>query len=164
MPGTKVPPTQPPPTATEAGLPEGSADLVELLRSLKRLLLLIDQSQEVLFHRRFRRNLSPAIADAVERLDERMRLPQLRSPNDFPEMVTAGLTGPQLRLKLAAYNAELEAFEETAHPSHLEGVLDAGATVSKSIADAIPGFGSFLSELLDFLFKELKKRWRFWRR
>ena len=57
---------------------------------------------------------------------------------------------------------KLKAFQEEGNIQSLKETLDAGGTILSSIAGAIPGFGSFAQELVDFILKELKRA--FWRR
>jgi hypothetical protein len=79
-------------------------------------------------------------------------------------MEIAGLSGNQLELKLESFQVALSAFEFTAGEEHLRDALDKGGTILRSLAGAIPGFGSFAEELVEFLLKELRKRFRIWRR
>jgi len=79
-------------------------------------------------------------------------------------MRAAGLVGPQLALKLGSFESALVAFQQEAREDDLRDALDASATILGSLAGAIPGFGSFAQELVEFLLKELKKRLKFWRR
>jgi len=135
--------------------------LPEFLESVREVLQLIDKCQEVLFRRRFRQNLSPAIQDAMDLLNHRIRL--IRAGRMSGGLGAAGLEGPQLQLKMDAYSTQLEEYRVTAHPRNLKGLLDTAATIAKSIAGAIPAFGSFLSELLDFILQEFKDSWKLWR-
>lgn len=144
-------------------MPERVRDLVTFLDEIKTLLQLLLRCQEVLFRRRFRDNLTAGIEDALGQLSPWLEHAYVRTPGEFPAMISAGLAGPQLELKLESFETALVAFEETAGHHHLEEALDAGAKILNSLAGAIPGFGSFASEIVDFLLKELKKRFRWWR-
>jgi len=143
-------------------MPETVLDLVTFLDEIKNLLKLLLQCQEVLFRRRFRDNLTAAIQEALSQLSEFSDYKYLHAPEQFKEMRLAGLAGAQLKLKLESFNASLVAFQEDAGQGHLEKALDTGAEILKSLAGAIPGFGSFASELVGFLLKELKKRFTLW--
>ncbi|WP_221208382.1 hypothetical protein, partial [Xanthomonas arboricola] len=49
-------------------------------------------------------------------------------------------------------------FRDTAREDRLEETLEKSKTLLGSLAGAIPGFGSFAQELIEFLLKELKRR------
>ena len=79
-------------------------------------------------------------------------------PEDFPEMQKAGLSGQQRTLKLESFSSSLLAFDENGSKDDLADALGKSGSVLKSLAGAIPSFGSFAQELVDFILKELKKR------
>jgi hypothetical protein len=119
---------------------------------------MLDRCQDVLFGASFRRNLSPALEDAVNRLRQLSELPQIRYPEQSESMYLAGLQDIHLTLKLSSFESSLNSFMDTAREDKLEDALDKGGTILGSLAGAIPGFGSFAQELVDFLLKELRKR------
>jgi hypothetical protein len=84
--------------------------------------------------------------------------------NEYYEgMKAAGLVeGSQLRLKLESFQSVLVAFQAEGGEERLEEALDAGETILKGLAGAIPIFGSSAEELIEFILQELRKRW--WRR
>lgn len=88
----------------------------------------------------------------------------LRYPEEIREMKAAGLTGNQLVLKLDSFESSLMELEVNGGTDNLEQSLDKGGVILGSLAGAIPGFGSFAQELIDFILKEIKKRAKFWRR
>ncbi|HEY4777872.1 MAG TPA: hypothetical protein VIH56_09435 [Candidatus Acidoferrales bacterium] len=88
----------------------------------------------------------------------------MRSQEARRKLHAAGLVGPQLKLKLESFESALVAFEAEAGENRLREVLDVGGTILGSLAGAIPGFGSFAQELVEFILKEFKKRWRIWRK
>jgi hypothetical protein len=80
-------------------------------------------------------------------------------------MVAAGLAGRQLELKLESFEADVVAFEAEGGEDLLADALAKASTILRSIGGAIPGIGSFADELIDFILKELKRKWRrVWRR
>jgi len=132
--------------------------LPDFLREMADIFEMLDRCQEVLFRASFRRNLSPALEDAANRLRQLSELPQIRFPDDSESMYPAGLQGNHLTLKLSSFESSLHSFRDTAREDKLEDTLDKGGTILGSLAGAIPGFGSFAQELIDFLLKELRKR------
>lgn len=143
-------------------MPERVKDLSAFLREMTELLDLIAQCRPVLFRAGFREHLPNSVREVTVRLREFSKHPYVRNPEEYEEMRIAGLSGPQLNLKLESFETDLVVFEAEAGQDKLEGVLDKGSVLLGSLAGAIPGFGSFAQELVDFLLKELKRR--FWRR
>ena len=143
-------------------MPDRVRDLGSFLVEMARLLQLIDQCQAVLFRSGFRENLSPSVEEVVGRLRGFTDHPYVRNPEDHEEMRNAGLYGPQLNMKLESFESSLVVFDSEAGQTKLEDALDKGGAILGSLAGAIPGFGSFAQELVDFLLKELRRR--FWRR
>lgn len=145
-------------------MPERVKDLRSFLMEMAKLLKLISRCHDVLFRLPFRENLAPAIDDAVRRLEELAQTDRyVRDPAKFREMEAAGLSRSQLQLKLQSFESALNAFESEAGAPRLHDALDAGGTILGSLAGAIPGFGTFAQELVEFLLKELRKRLRIWR-
>jgi hypothetical protein len=145
-------------------VPERVKDLPAFLEEIIRLLRLIEQCREVLFRRGFQSGLGEAIADATDRLRQIRDDRRIRYPDESGEMVAAGLAGRQLELKLESFEADVVAFEAEGGEDLLADALDKASTILRSIAGAIPGIGSFAEELIAFILKELKRKWRFWRR
>ena len=145
-------------------MPDRVKDLPTFLKEIANLLELISRCRDVLFRAPFRRTLPPAIDEAVSRLRELVEDKYIRNPSEYREMQIAGLSGNQLELKLESFQVALSAFEFTAGEEHLQDALDKAGTILGSLAGAIPGFGSFAQELVEFLLKELRKRFRIWRR
>lgn len=141
-------------------------DLPSFFHSMAMLLETVDSCSPVLFRRRFRENLKRAIPEVTEAL--RLTAAKLEDFEYYAEhesfLRAAGLTDRQLELKLEAFSATAEAFDEEGHEENLEKTLDFGSTILSSAAGAIPGIGSFVQELVDFILKEIRRRWRFWRR
>ena len=79
-------------------------------------------------------------------------------------MEASGLSGAQLVLKLESFENSFTEFQKEGGLENLELALDIGSTLLKSLAGAIPGFGSFAQELVAFIIKELKKRFKFWKK
>jgi len=70
-----------------------------------------------------------------------------------------------LELKLESFEAALAAFEEEGGENLLADAMDKSGTILSSLGGAIPVVGSFAQELIDFILKELRPKWRrFWRR
>jgi len=65
---------------------------------------------------------------------------------------------PRPPLKLESFSSSLLAFDKNGSKDDLADALGKCGSVLKSLAGAIPGFGSFAQELADFILKELKKR------
>ncbi len=145
-------------------MPERVYSLSLFLYEITRLLRLISRCSPVLFRREFRDALESPIEETIKRLEEFLDHEFVRNPDEFEDMRNAGLTGPQLDFKLDSFESALNAFDEEGGQDRLEETLDKGSTILRSVAGAIPGFGSFANELLDFLLIELKKRFRFWSR
>ena len=122
------------------------------------LLKLIERCREVLYRAGFRDNLPSAIEEAVPRLLELATNDYVRNPEGHRETLeAAGLYGPQLELKLESFESALTVFVSEAGENRLREALDKGKTILSSLAGAIPGFGSFAQELVEFLLKELRK-------
>jgi hypothetical protein len=143
-------------------MPERVKDLSAFLEEIIRLLYLINQCRDVLFRAGFRQSLGQSVEEAVGRLRTLAENPRIRNPEEYEEMHAAGLRGAQLNMKLESFEAALVVFDSEAGQDKLEDALDKGAAILGSLAGAIPGFGSFAQELVDFLLKELRRR--FWRR
>lgn len=139
-------------------MPTEIRTLPDFLREMADVLEMLDRCQEVLFRATFRRNLSPSLEDAANRLRQLSELREVRSPEEFESMYLAGLQGNHLTLKLSSFESSLHSFSDTAREDKLEDALDKGGTILGSLAGAIPGFGSFAQELIEFLLKELRKR------
>lgn len=143
-------------------MPQRVRDLRDFLQETAKLLDTISRCQDVLFPASIRKTLQGAIEEVTARL--RGQANEIRTSARDPAMRAAGLVGPQLALKLGSFESALVAFQQEAREDDLRDALDASATILGSLAGAIPGFGSFAQELVEFLLKELKKRLRFWRR
>lgn len=102
-------------------------------------------------------NLSSSTEEVVLRLTELIESNHINTPEEFEEMRLAGLTGPQLNLKLESFEHSLIEFENDGGIDNLELTLAKAEVLLKSLAGAVPGFGSFAQELLDYILKELKK-------
>lgn len=140
-------------------MPNRIETLQDFLTAMRKLLELVSVCREILFRKEFRDNLEEAIGDANKRLEGHLNNEYIRHPQDFREvMEPAGLVDSQLRLKLESFGSALATFESEAGQDNLEQVLDKGGILLGSLASAIPGFGSFAQELVDFLLKELRKR------
>ncbi|MCC8586283.1 hypothetical protein QYG06_17665 [Xanthomonas euvesicatoria] len=134
------------------------SNLPQFLIAVAELLETIDRGKEVLFRLQFRRELSPVIEDTAGRLREfSERLYDVES-RDYEGLYAAGLTDMHLSLKLESFQSSLQAFRDTAREDRLEETLEKSKTLLGSLAGAIPGFGSFAQELIEFLLKELKRR------
>ena len=145
-------------------MPERIKDLPSFLEEMARLLDLISKCRDVLFRHDFRRNLSQAIEKEVVPELRRFREHEyIRQPEKHDEMISAGMVGAQLNLKLESFESSLAAFESEAGEYRLKEALDTGQTILASLAGAVPGFGSFAQELVEFILKELRKRLRIWR-
>lgn len=141
---------------------ERAIDLRTFLLETADLLDLVIRCQAVLFPAGFRQYLSEAVASTTERLRSEAERIAWRDVRQSPAMVVAGLTGSQLSLKLESFDSALIVFESDGGTKELEEALDKAGIILGSIAGAIPGFGSFAQELIDFILKELRKR--LWRR
>ena len=143
-------------------MPERVKDLSAFLEEMAQLLRLVAQCQQVLFRAGFRSNLPTSIDEAVGRLRSFADHSYISNPEGHEEMRNAGLYGAQLNMKLESFESSLVVFDSEAGQDKLEQALDKGGAILGSLAGAIPGFGSFAQELVDFLLKELRRR--FWRR
>jgi hypothetical protein len=143
-------------------MPERVENLESFLREISRLLYMINQCREVLFRAGFREHLPESVEVAAKRLQEFVEDPFIQYPGQYEEMRVAGLQGAQLQLKLESFDSALSVFDLEGGQRNLEHALDTGATILSSLAGAIPGFGSFAQELVEFLLKELRRR--IWKR
>lgn len=136
------------------------------LNNMADLFDMLDQCKPVLFHETFRNNVSPALRDAADRLRDLSESDFVQNAEKSEAMSAAGLNGVHLTLKLESFESSLASFKRTAREDKLEEVLEKGSTILGSLAGAIPVFGSFAQELVDFILGELRKRirWQFWRR
>lgn len=137
-------------------------NLSDFLRAMISLLKTIDRSSPVLFRRTFRQNYSDALPGVETRLRQFIEHRFITAPELATQMTDAGLTGIQLQIKLESFQFSLNKFEEEGGIDNLDDVLGKGGTLLSSLAGAIPGFGSFAQELVEFLLKELKGRFKVW--
>lgn len=134
--------------------------LDDFIIRLDKLLELVSFSRYVLFRVGFRENFTNSLEEIQDGL---RRLIQLY-PDFNDEIIKAGLSGNQLKLKLESFEASWITFYNYGGIDNLEDVLDKGNTILKSLAGAIPGFGSFAQEFVEFILKELKNHFRFWKK
>ncbi|MEY3123462.1 MAG: hypothetical protein RI993_2287 [Pseudomonadota bacterium] len=138
-------------------------DLRIFIDQIIELLTEVDRSGLILFGTRFRENYKRSMDEVFYLLNQNKELEHLRNPEEITEMKAAGLTGNQLVLKLDSFESSLMELELNGGTDNLEQSLDKGGVILGSLAGAIPGFGSFAQELIDFILKEIKKRAKFWR-
>ena|ERR1039457_1845547 len=143
-------------------VPEKVKDLQTFLLAIVYLLELVDRASPVLFRRQFRINLARGLEEVITRLKEFSVDEYILNPGGHEEMEQAGLSGNQLALKLESFANSLVRFQNSGGVDNLEPVLDKGAVILGSLVGAIPGFGSFAKELLEFILKEIKKRFKLW--
>lgn len=139
-------------------------DLCIFIDQIIELLMEVDRSGLILFAINFRKNYTDSLEEVVSHLKQNKEHEYLQFPQDFPEMKAAGLTNSQLVLKLESFESSLMELELSGGTENLEQALDKGGVILGSLAGAIPGFGSFAQELIDFILKEIKKRAKFWRK
>ncbi|WP_156000881.1 hypothetical protein [Thioalkalivibrio sp. ALJT] len=139
-------------------------DLGIFIDQMIELLKEVDRGGLLLFSINFRENFRRTFEEVCSLLDKNKKHEQLQHPDEFPEMHAAGLTGNQLYLKLESFESSLMDLELNGGIDNLEQTLDKGSVILGSLAGAIPGFGSFAQELIDFILKEIRKRAKFWRR
>jgi hypothetical protein len=145
-------------------MPERVKDLPSFLRKINYLLKVTSECRAVLFRFEFQQNIVSVIDEFSDELQSRIDSHMILYPEGHKEMRIAGLYGTQLNLKLESFESSLVAFEANGGQDNLEEALGKGEIILASRAGAIPGFGSFAQELVDFLLKELRKqfRWRPW--
>lgn len=139
-------------------------DLRLFIDQIIELLAEVDRGSLLLFGINFRKNLRVTTEEVYVLLNQNKEHEHLLHPGEFPEMKTAGLTGAQLSLKLESFESSLLELEFNGGIDNLEQSLDKGRVILGSLAGAVPGFGSFAQELIDFILKEMKKRAKVWRR
>jgi hypothetical protein len=144
-------------------MPGRVESLSEFFVAMAELIELIEQCSRVLYRVGFRENLGTVMPPAAAHLREFATNEWVLQPDAYPGMLEAGLYGDQLRVKLESFNYERQALHSEAGAENLYKALDVGNVILRSAAGAIPGLGSFVEELVDFLLKELRKRFR-WRR
>jgi hypothetical protein len=139
-------------------------DLRIFIDQIMELLKEVDRCGLVLFGMEFRDNYRRSLEEVLARLEQNKEFNALTYPEKYREMKDAGLTGGQLILKLASFESSYMALDQNGGAGNLEQALDKGGVILGSLAGAIPGFGSFAQELIDFILKEIKKRAKFWRK
>jgi len=139
-------------------------DLRIFIDQIIELLLEVDRCRLLLFGISFRENYKESLEDVVSNLKQNKEHQYFQYSQEIPEMKAAGLTGSQLVLKLESFESSLMELEFSGGTENLEQALDKGGVILGSLAGAIPGFGSFAQELIDFILKEIKKRAKFWRK
>ncbi len=140
-------------------MPNRIENLRDFLEAVSKLLELVSVCRELLFRKEFRDNIHEAIAEVNKRLEGFLNHERILYPQSFREEIEpAGLVDGQLKFKLESFGSALADFESEGGQDNLEQVLDKGGILLGSLANAIPGFGSFAQELVDFLLKELRKR------
>ena len=137
-------------------------DLRIFIDQIIALLLEVDRCGLLLFGISFRENYKESLEEVVSDLSQKKDHEYFKYPDEFPNMKAAGLTGRQLILKLESFESSLMELEVRGGTENLEQALDKGGIILGSLAGAIPGFGSFAQELVDFILKEIKKRAKFW--
>lgn len=143
---------------------EGIENLNDFLVSIVELLTVIERSSPILFRSRFRKNYRDGLEEVLEKLVDLRSSEHINYPNNYEEMTLHGLNGAQLKLKLESFEDSYLALKQEGGLENLENVLDKGSTILSSLAAAIPLFGSFAQELIDFILKEVRQRLTFWRR
>ncbi|SDY45364.1 hypothetical protein [Nitrosomonas sp. Nm33] len=139
-------------------MPEKIENLEEFLMAIIWLLKIIEKSSSLLFRSNFRTNYSHSLEEVLPRLDKLKRDDHIQFPTDFEAMSESGLTGNQLDLKLESFEYSYIEFHEEGGLENLIVVLEKGQFLLNNITSAVPGFGSFAQELIDFIIKELKQR------
>ncbi len=137
-------------------------DLRIFIDQIIELLSEVERSGLILFGVDFRENYKRSIEEVFSLLNQNKKHEYLRYPEEFSEMRVAGLVGNQLILKLDSFESSLTELELHGGTENLEQSLEKGSVILGSLAGAIPGFGSFAQELIDFILKEIKKRAKFW--
>ena len=134
-------------------MPKKITNIIEFLKDQKKLLQVVIDCCPVLFSKKFQKNLKPAWKEVSCRLDEIIEKEESRSNNAYEEnnykMDSAGLTGAQAKLKFRSYSDSSEEFEKEGFIEDLEDALEKGSIILKSIAGAIPSFGSFAQEFIE---------------
>ncbi|TCV86663.1 hypothetical protein [Sulfurirhabdus autotrophica] len=138
--------------------------LSAFLASMIELLQVIEQSSPILFRSQFQINYRNSLEEALPMLESLIGETCIQYPDECPEMSQSGLNGNQLKLKLESFENSYLELKQGGGLDNLEQVLDKGSTILNSLAGAIPGFGSFAQELIDFIIKELKRRFKIWKR
>ena len=136
-------------------------NLNHFIKAIMELLKIIDRASPALFRLEFRKNLHNSLDEVQSRLEELSGHKYVLYPDEVEEMQKAGLSGNQLKLKLESFESSLNEFVDEGGVDNLELTLDKGKVILSSLAGAIPWFGSFAQELVDFILKELKKRFKF---
>jgi hypothetical protein len=136
----------------------------DFLKAMMDLLRIIEQSSPILFRTGFRENYAKSLSDVLPRM-EKLTDDSVKYPDKYHErMEESGLLGAQQVLKLESFASSFAEFRKEGGLENLEDALGKGGTLLSSLAAAIPGFGSFAQELVDFIIKELKKRFKFWKK
>lgn len=136
-------------------MPEKIENLGDFLMAIMGLLRLIEKSGPILFRSNFRTHYSHSLEEVLPALNRLKEHDYIQFPTDFAAMTEAGLTGNQLDLKLESFEYSYIEFHEEGGLEKLVHVLDKGRILLNSIAGAVPGFGSFAQELIEFIIKEL---------
>jgi hypothetical protein len=143
--------------------PTRVVNIPTFLAELATLLDLIDRCRPVLFRATIRDDVHSAIGSSLEAFPALRDRGEIYNPAEYENMRNAGFAGAQLDFKLKSFEDSLFTFEADGGDIALEDVLDRAEIILSSLAAAIPGFGSFLKEMVSFLSKELKRRLKWWR-
>ena len=137
-------------------------DLIIFLDQSISLLQTANRCGPVLFGLQFRADFNESIEEVISNLNRLKEKNEILYPNESESLISAGLTGSQLTLKLNSFKSSLIELEAQGGIDNLEQALDKSGVILGSLAGAVPGFGSFAQELIDFILKEIKKRAKFW--
>jgi hypothetical protein len=143
-------------------MPQRVKDLPSFFREVGGILQLITECRAVLFRRGFRELVPEAARPAQAECNVIASQIQDLEPNSpaARALHQHGLDGAQLDLKLESFEHALFQFEAEGGETNLHDVLDRAHIILGSFGGAIPVFGPFAKELIDFFNKELRRRFR----
>lgn len=147
---------------------ESLEQFVELVfESLK----IASQCKMLIFPSSVREEFSFAVEEKYIRGEEKQRILQFlqhgtmsdrlstfdgESPTFEQRLYAAGLTGPELNYKLAEISETANVFYEKGGALNFSALLKKALILLKSLIGAIPGIGSALQELMDFIEQRVK--------
>ena len=137
----------------------------ELFKQCHKALGVAQQSADILFPKEFRELFTKAVASHIETFkgaptDIILEIDNLvlnEHPNKYAtDLNRAGLSGAQKAYKFKEFEAAVNDFNNFGGINYLFELFKKGAIIVKSLVGTIPGIGSSLQELIDFVIERLK--------
>lgn len=137
----------------------------ELFNQCHKALGVVGQSVDILFPIEFRELFTKSVASHIENfrgepaeiIIEIDNFILNEYPNKYArDLNRAGLSGVQKAYKFKEFELAVNNFNTFGGINYLLGLFTKGVIIVKSLVGAIPGIGSSLQELIDFVIERLK--------